>query len=88
MNNDDKNKMNTGKGDHTRTKEELEKEKDEIETQLKRYEKVPDFGDDIDSFEEETEEAEQYSAQLGIRQAFKERLEEIETELRKFNTKE
>ena len=59
------------------SKEELEKEKKTLEDQLKKYEKMPDFGDDVDGFEEETEEAEEYSKNLGIQKALKERLEEV-----------
>ena len=61
--------------------EELEKEAREIEEQLKKYNKNPDFGDDIDGFDEETDEAEEYSKNLGIIKALKDRQEEIKTKL-------
>ena len=67
---------------NTHSKEELQKEKKSLEEQLKKYEKMPDFGDDIDSFEEETEEAEEFSKNLGVQKALKERLNEVENLLR------
>jgi RNA polymerase-binding transcription factor DksA len=71
-----------------KTKEELEKEKLDLENQIKKYDKAPDFGDDTESdFEEEADEAEEYSKSMGVKQALKERLAEIETELLKINKK-
>lgn len=88
MNNANK-KISGGAGHENSSREELEKEKREIEGQLKKYAaKNPDFGDDTESdFEEEADEAEEYSQNLGVEQALKERLSEIESALRKLNSK-
>ena len=69
------------------SKEELEKEKKNLENQIKKYDKNPDFGDDVDGFEEEAEEAEEFSKNLGIQRALKERLEEVGNLLREMDTK-
>ena len=61
--------------------DELNDEKMEIENNLKAYEKELDFGDDAeskDSFEEETDEAEETATYLGVKDALDKRLEAIE----------
>lgn len=56
-------------------KEKLEKTKADLEKQVKDLEgKVPEFGTETDHFEEEADEAEQFGTNLGIAQAFRERL--------------
>ena len=53
----------------------------EIEEQLKHLKKSLDFGDDIDSFEEETDEAEEYMNYLGVEKVLQRRLQRIEKAL-------
>ena len=65
-----------------KSKQELEKEAEELRADIKKLkENEPDFGDDVDQFEEEADEANAYSTNLGKIEAFKRRLEEIEDEL-------
>lgn len=67
----------------TGLKEQLEKEAGELEVQLKEEKKTVDFGSDIDSFEEEEDETEETAKQLGVQEALKGRLEDIEHALDK-----
>jgi len=62
---------------------QLKKSSEEIEEELKSMAVVPDSGSDVDHFDEETDEAEDYSTNLGIKDALKERLEEIKCALAK-----
>lgn len=55
----------------------------EIEN-LSAHDGVQDFGSDVDHFDEEADEAEEYGNQLGIVQALKERLADVEHALAKF----
>ena len=66
-------------------KEKLLKEQEEIIKQLKDLGEVPDMGSDIEgeTFEEEADEAEEYSKNLGIKQVLKERLLDIKNALDK-----
>ena len=65
-------------------KEVLKKEKQEIEAQLKKIEsESTDFGSDVDGGDEESHETEAINLKLGLTQQFKNRLAEIETELKK-----
>lgn len=52
-------------------------EKADLEKQLIELEKGLDFGDDVDSFEEETDEAEEFSNRLDTKRILKERLVNI-----------
>jgi len=54
--------------------EKLKKTQEELEKELKTLKGVPEMGSDVDSFDEETDEAEEYSTNLGIKQVLKERL--------------
>lgn len=63
------------------TKEQVKKlenklsaEKADLEKQLAELEKGLDFGDDVDSFEEETDETEEFSNRLDTKRVLKERL--------------
>lgn len=69
-------------------KSRLEKEKLSLEEELKSLnaEKVPDFGSDVDYFEEEADEAEEFTTNVGIANALKQRLYDIETALTKIKT--
>ncbi len=58
-------------------KKKLEKTKADLETQIKDTEKTPDFGSDIDHFEEEANEADEIGKNLGMEQTFKERYESV-----------
>ena len=64
-------------------KTKLEEEKNELEKRLKDFETVPELGTDVDHFEEEADEAEEFSTNAGIGQAYKERLENVKRALDK-----
>ncbi len=66
-------------------KTQLLKEQEEIIKQLKDLGEVPDMGSDIEGevAEEEADEAEEYSKNLGIKQTYKERLNDIKSALDK-----
>jgi len=65
-------------------KEQLEKEAGELEAQLKTVSKAPDFGSDTETdFSEEADEAEEFSNDLGLQEALKTRLQDIEAALDK-----
>jgi len=68
-------------------KEKLLKEKLDIENQLKELDKNLDFGSDVDHFEEEVDETEEYSNRLGTKLILKKQLEKIEKALNKIKTK-
>lgn len=57
--------------------EKLIKSKREIEEALKSMKEVPELGSDVDAFDTETDEAEEYSNELGKKAALKERLSAI-----------
>ncbi len=69
-------------------KEQLEKEAGELEAQLKRHKGDTDFGSDIDHGDEEADEAEEYSNDLGIKDALKEQLINVESALDKMTRNE
>ncbi len=53
----------------------------EIEESLIRLKKSLDFGDDVDSFDEETDETEEYTNYLGVEKVLQRRLQRIEKAL-------
>ena len=55
----------------------------ELEAQIKELEKPADMGSDVDAFDEETDEAEEDSANAGMLQPLKERYERIKDALTK-----
>jgi len=61
----------------------LEKERVMLLAEIKRSEKPVDFGADVDSFDEETDEAEEVGNQLAVAQDLKNRLGEVEIALGK-----
>ena len=63
-------------------KEKLGKEKKAIEAEIKSLGTPPEFGSDIDD-SEETDETEEFGARLGIQQVLKDKLENINSTLRK-----
>jgi DnaK suppressor protein len=67
-------------------KSALEKERSLILSEIKAAEKTPDFGSDIDHFDEKTDEAEQLGDQLAIAQDLKKRLDDIVFALAKIPT--
>jgi RNA polymerase-binding transcription factor DksA len=68
-------------------KERLEKEAGELEVQISAAKKMPEFGSDVESdfSGEEADEAEEYAKNLGLQDALKERLQDIESALEKMN---
>ncbi|MDP3947077.1 MAG: TraR/DksA C4-type zinc finger protein [bacterium] len=68
-------------------KAKLERVKKDIGAEvenLSAHDGVTDFGSDVDHLEEEADEAEELGNQLGIVQALKERLNDVEHALAKF----
>jgi len=61
----------------------LENSKKEIEARLKEFKVVPELGTDVDHFDEEADEAEEFSTNAGIEKVYKERLENIKRALDK-----
>lgn len=64
-------------------KKQLEQEKSILEKEIEELKKKPDFGDDTDSLEEETDESQAYGNQLALMQTFKERVADIDFALSK-----
>ncbi len=64
-------------------KNQLERNKKDLEKRLKKLQLVPDFGSDIDSFDEETDESEEFANQLALSQDLKNHLVNIELALKK-----
>lgn len=64
-------------------KSKLEKTKTELENELKSAGQPVEMGADVegDSFDEEADEAEELSTEMGIKQALKERLEDVKMAL-------
>ncbi|HEY4523949.1 MAG TPA: TraR/DksA C4-type zinc finger protein [Candidatus Paceibacterota bacterium] len=65
-------------------KQKLEEERKQIELEIKNLEKSPDFGSDVTELnDEEADEAEEFSTNVGIADTLKIRLREIEDALKK-----
>ena len=64
-------------------KNKLNKEKETIELEIKRNEETPNFGNDVDDFEEKTDEAEAINNQAGVVGDLKNRLDDINVALQK-----
>ena len=65
-------------------KQKLEEERRQIELEIKNLEKVPEFGSDVtDVNDEEADEAEEFSTNLGIRESLRVRLKDIQAALKK-----
>lgn len=71
---------NTKLSDH---KKKLEKERGELLGEIQTLEKQESFGDDVDDFEEKTNEAEEIGNQLAASGDLKKRLDEIDIALSK-----
>lgn len=68
-------------------KQKLEEERRQIELEIKNLEKVPEFGSDVTDFnEEEADEAEEFSTNLGIKEPLKARLKDIQDALKKITS--
>ncbi len=61
--------------------EKLEEERDKLLREIQDHEKAVDLGNDIDSEEEEADEAEETGNQLAISRALRDRLTEIDEAL-------
>ncbi|MDI6820603.1 MAG: hypothetical protein QMD65_00280 [Patescibacteria group bacterium] len=57
--------------------EQLRKEAEKTETHLQKFEQNVDFGNDVDHFDEEADEAEEFANRLGLRKVLQERLKRI-----------
>lgn len=55
----------------------LRAETQNIRTQLSQLDKEAEFGDDVDSFDEESDETEEFANKLGTKKALEERLAEV-----------
>lgn len=66
-------------------KEQLEKTAGELEVEIKDVKKSPDYGSDVEGeiLEEEADEAEEEGLHLGVQQALKERLSDVENAIEK-----
>ncbi len=67
-------------------KEQLERIKGELLQEIKEHEKPVEMGNDIESADEEADEAEELGNQLSMAQALREDLAEIETALQKIES--
>jgi RNA polymerase-binding transcription factor DksA len=67
----------------TKHKESLEKERLLLLEEIKKSEKPSNFGDDVDGFDEKTDETEDFSNKLAEAGDLKMRLEEIDVALSK-----
>jgi len=64
-------------------KNKLEEEKIDLENEIEKLKVAPDFGDDVDSGEEESDESAATDNQMSMMETFKERLANVETALEK-----
>jgi DnaK suppressor protein len=69
--------------DLKKIEEKLLSEKSKIERELAKLKENLDFGDDVDHFEEETDEAEERGTYLSIKRSQDTRLEQIGKALKK-----
>lgn len=56
-----------------------------IESRIKKLYKAPEFGNDVDSGDEETSESEEFGKQMAIAQKYKEQLADVDSALQKIN---
>ena len=65
-------------------KQKLIKTESELEAEIKKLGDVPDMGSDVEGeiAEEEADEAEEYSGNLGVKDSLKERLQNVKSALR------
>src|SRR3974390_3762168 len=67
-------------------KNKLNKEMGLIEKEIRENDTPPDFGNDVDGFDEETDEADAFSNQVAVARDLKNRLADIEAALEKIRT--
>lgn len=67
----------------TQLKKELEEEREEILERLRNIDASKDFGSDVDAFDEETDEAEEFGNTEGIKLVLEEKLRNIDRALEK-----
>jgi RNA polymerase-binding transcription factor DksA len=63
----------------------LEEEKTRLLKELESHQHVPDFGSDVDSFDEEADEATAFSNELAAAQTIREQLNRVERALNKIH---
>lgn len=68
-------------------KNKLEKERAILLAEIKGAEKPTDFGSDVDEYDEEADEAEEFGNQLAVAQGLKGRLAEIDIAISKIHSK-
>jgi RNA polymerase-binding transcription factor DksA len=61
----------------------LQQTQKDLEAELKGHPEVPELGTDVDAFDTETDEAEEYSNELGVKDVLKQRLQAVEKALDK-----
>lgn len=66
-------------------KTSLEKIKEDLEKQIKELGSAVEYGSDVDHFDEEADEAEEIGNRIGVSQALKERLNNINVALEKIS---
>ena len=67
-------------------KQKLEEEKARLMKEVGKEEKPPVFGDEVDSGDEDADEAEEFSNQLAVSQTLKDRVNEITDALDRMET--
>lgn len=72
-----------GQKNFEKFKKLLAEEKNNLVSRIKKLMKIPEFGSDVDSLEEETNESEKYGSQLSVAQDFKKRVADIDSALLK-----
>lgn len=68
---------------HEEIKRVLEKTEQELQEEISRLKNPVNMGDDIDSYDEEADEAEEYSGNLGQAEALRRRLDHVKLALAK-----
>ena len=72
----------------TKFKNQLTRLRSFLEDRIKKLQKAPEFGDDVDSGDEETDETEEFGTQLSIAQNYKEKLANVDSALEKMKKQE
>lgn len=67
-------------------RQQLEEKRADLTARITELRKPVDMGDDIDSFDEETDEAEEYSANMGMVEELKRSLERVSDALAKIKS--
>lgn len=72
--------------DLQQAEKKLQQTQAELEKELKDLGGVPEMGSDVDAFDTETDEAEEYSKNLGIKDSLKGRLQAVKDALVKIQS--